>query len=77
MATIISLSFILQFLALGVFVGKRTVFFPRLKWATAIFVYLFLMHTAAAYFLKSRLDWVDPRSEAYKKLLQEREKELR
>lgn len=73
MATAISFGWIFHFFILGILLGTRTRFFPRLKWPLVLFSYLFLFHLSAGYWLKSDPKKVDPRSDAYLKKLQEAE----
>lgn len=73
MATAISFGWIFHFFVLGIFLGTKTRFFPRLNWPFAVFAYLFAVHLLAGYWLRDNLKIVDPRSDAYLKKLQEAE----
>lgn len=73
MATAISFGWILHFFVLGMLLGSKARFFPRLNWPLALFAYLFTVHVVAGYWLRSDPKKVDPRSDAYLKKLQEAE----
>ncbi len=73
MQTAISFGWIFHFFVLGILLGTKARFFPRLKWPFALFAYLFVVHVTAGFWLKSDPKKVDPRSDAYLKKLQEAE----
>lgn len=71
MRTLIAMSFFMHFLVLGIMIGRRVHFFPRPKIIVGLLAYFFVYHLLAIYILKNFQTVLDPRTEAYKRRLQE------